>query len=114
MAGKTNRAGHVTKADVFDDLHFSPAEAASLKIKARILSALLKRIRQQHYTQARLTEVLDDYQPNISNLLNGKISKMSIEKLLSYAHRLNLNAEIILKFKPGPVRSKKVRVGLMA
>ena len=110
MAGRANKPGHVTKADIFDDLNFSPAEAASLKIKARILSALLKQIRQQRHTQAKLAEILNDYQPNISNLLNGKISRMSIEKLLAYAHRLNLNAEIVLKFRPGSVRSKKTGV----
>ena len=110
MAGRANRPGYVTKTDVFDDLDFPPAAAASLKIKARILSALLKQIRQQRHTQAKLAEILDDYQPNISNLLNGKISKMSIEKLLSYAHRLNLDADINLKFRPRSIRSKKVRV----
>ena len=110
MARRANRPGHVTKADIFDDLEFSPSEAASLKIKARILSALLKRIQQQRYTQARLAELLDDYKPNISNLLNGKISKMSIEKLLTYAHRLNLDAEITMKMRPRSARSKKVRV----
>ena len=109
MAGKTNRPGHVTKGDAFDDLHFSKAEAASLKIKARILSALLKQVRQQRYTQARLAEFLGDYQPNVSNLLNGKISKMSIEKLLIYAHRLNLDAEISLKFKPRWARRKRIK-----
>jgi predicted XRE-type DNA-binding protein len=110
MSGKTNRPSHVTRADVFDDLKFSEAEAAALKLKAKILAALLERIRRERYTQAKLVEILDDYQPNVSNLLNGKISKMSIEKLLGYAHRLNLNAEIILKFRPGSVRSKKVRL----
>ena len=110
MAGKTNRPSHVTKADVLDDLNFSPAEAAALKVKAKILSALLGRIRRLHYTQARLADVLDDYQPNISNLLRGKISKMSIEKLLSYAHRLNLDTEIILKFKPRAVRLRKTSI----
>lgn len=110
MAGKTNQATHVTKADVFDDLNFSQAEAAALKLKAKILSALLGRIQQLHYTQARLADVLDDYQPNISNLLHGKISRMSIEKLLSYAHRLNLDTEIILKFKPRPARPRKTSI----
>src|SRR5450432_705852 len=109
MSRKINRPSHVTRADVFDDLRFPEAEAAALKVKAKILATLLERIRRQHYSQATLVELLDDYQPNISNLLNGKISKMSIEKLLVYAHRLNLNAEIILKIKPGSVRSKKVQ-----
>ena len=110
MPGKTHRPSHITRTDVFDDLKFSEAEASALKIKAKILSALLERIRRERYTQATLVEILDDYQPNISNLLNGKISKMSIEKLLSYAHRLNLNAEIILKFKPSSVRLRKSRI----
>jgi predicted XRE-type DNA-binding protein len=104
---KINRPGHITKGDVFDDLNSSQAEAASLKIKARILSALLKQVQQHGYTQTHLAEVLQDYQPNISNLLNGKISKMSIEKLLTYAHRLNLDAEISLKFRPRSARKKK-------
>jgi predicted XRE-type DNA-binding protein len=98
MSGKANRPSQITKTDVFDDLRFSVAEASALKIKAKILAALLERIRCERYTQARLVEILDDYQPNVSNLVNGKISKMSIEKLLAYAHRLNLNAEISLKF----------------
>jgi predicted XRE-type DNA-binding protein len=110
MPEKMSRPRHVTRTDVFDDLKFSPAEAATLKIKAEILAAILQRIRRQNYTQAKVAEILDDYQPNISNLLNGKISRMSIEKLLSYAHRLNLNAEIVLKFKPSSVRSKKVQI----
>jgi predicted XRE-type DNA-binding protein len=111
MSDKTNRRSHViTETDVFDDLSFSPTEIVALKIKARILSALLKRIRRQNYTQGKLGEILDDYQPNISNLLNGKVSKMSIEKLLAYAQRLNLDADIILKIKPGSVRSKKIQI----
>jgi predicted XRE-type DNA-binding protein len=110
MSVKTNRPSHITTTDVFDDLKFSEAEASAWKIKAKILAALLERIRRQNYTQAKLAEILDDYQPNISNLLNGKISKMSIEKLLAYAHRLNLNADIILKIKPGSVRSKKFHI----
>jgi predicted XRE-type DNA-binding protein len=109
MSGNMSKPSHVTRTDIFDDLQFSQSDATTLKIKAKILSALLKRIQQQRFTQTKLSEILDDYQPNISNLLNGKISKMSIEKLLNYAHRLNLNAEIILKFKPGSVRSKKTR-----
>ena len=107
MPRETNKPTHVTKGDVFDDLGFSTAEATVLKIKARILSALLQRIRQQRRSQARLAEILDDYQPNITILLSGKISNITIEKLLNYADRLRLNAEI--KVKPIP-RSRNARV----
>jgi len=110
MSERTNKARHITRGDVFDDLGFSGPEAASLKVKAKILSALLECIRRRHYTQAQLVLILDDYQPNVSNLLNGKISKMSIEKLLHYGQRLNLVAEISLKPKPRQVRLRKTRV----
>lgn len=93
---------HITKGNIFDDLGFSREDAATLKIKAKILSAILKHVKARKYTQARLVEILDDYQPVVSNLLNGKISKLSIEKLLKYAYRLRLDADIV-------VREKKAR-----
>jgi predicted XRE-type DNA-binding protein len=107
MPKKQNKSGHITRGNVFDDLGFSPDDAATLKIKATILSALLDRIRQQQYTQTQLAAVLGDYQPNISNLLNGRISKMSIEKLLHYANRLSLDARISVRSR---IRSKTGRV----
>jgi len=110
MPKKSNQANHITDGDIFDDLGFSHEESVALKIKARILSTVLERIRQQRYTQAQLTAILHDYQPNVSNLLRGKISTMSIEKLLAYAHRLNLDAEITMKVKPRSTRQKKISV----
>ena len=110
MSEKSDKPRHITRGNVLDDLGFPPAEAAALKIKAKILNALLERIRQRHLTQNQLAQVLDEYQPNVSNLLNGKISKMSIEKLLYYGDRLSLNAEINLKPKPRSIRQRKTRV----
>jgi predicted XRE-type DNA-binding protein len=107
MPKKQNKPRHITKGNVFDDLGFSPDDAITLKIKAKILGALLDRIHQRQYTQAQLAEILADYQPNISNLLNGKISKMSIEKLLHYATRLSLDARISMRARP---RSRRAQV----
>jgi predicted XRE-type DNA-binding protein len=97
MKSTTNRPTHITKGNVFDDLGFSREDAAALKIKAKILSAILKHVKARKYTQARLVEILDEYQPVVSNLLNGKISQLSIEKLLKYAYRLRLDADIVMK-----------------
>jgi predicted XRE-type DNA-binding protein len=110
MAEESNKPRHVTRGDVFDDLGFSRTEAATLKVKAKILNALVERIRQRGYSQRQLVQLLDDYQPNISNLLNGKISKMSIEKLLCYAQRLNLETEITVKPRARSTRSRRSRV----
>jgi hypothetical protein len=39
-----SRPAHITKGDVLDDLGFSRAEAAALKVKATIVEAILAEI----------------------------------------------------------------------
>jgi predicted XRE-type DNA-binding protein len=92
-----NKPTHVVKGNVFDALGFSPSETSILKIKAEILSAILEDVRKKGYTQRELVEILDEYQPSISNLLKGRISQVSIEKLLRYADRLHLETRIAIR-----------------
>jgi predicted XRE-type DNA-binding protein len=89
-----NKATHVTTGDVFRDLGFSPERALALKFKARILIAILDEVKRKKYGQAQLVKVLDEHQPVVSNLLRGKITQMSIEKLLVYADRLGLLLDV--------------------
>ena len=92
-----NKPGHLTNGNIFDDLGFSREEANALKIKAKILSAIVKHVKGKKYTQAQLADLLDEYQPAVSNLLSGKISRVSIEKLLRYAYRLNIDADVVIR-----------------
>ena len=89
-----NKPTHIVKGNIFDALGFSASEASALKVKAEILSAILEHVRQKGYTQAQLVDILDEYQPSVSNLLKGRISQVSIEKLLRYADRLHLQTTI--------------------
>jgi predicted XRE-type DNA-binding protein len=93
-ASRNNKPGHVTKGDIFDDLGFSPAETLEMKIKAEIWQALLQHIEQHGFSQAYLVTTLKAHQPDVSNLLRGKISKISITKLIQFAGRLNLDARV--------------------
>lgn len=101
-----NKPAHITKGDVLDDLGFSRAEAAALKVKAQIFEGILGEIDRRRLTQRELVDLLDEYQPNVSNLINGRISKVSIEKLLYYAARLGLKSTI--EMRPA-VRARAVR-----
>ena len=103
-----NRPTHILKGNIFDALGFSASEASALKVKAEILSAILEHVRDQGYTQAQLVDILDEYQPSVSNLLKGRISQVSIEKLLRYADRLHLQTSIAVRSIEG--RSRRVRV----
>ena len=100
-----NIPAHIVKGNVLDALGFSRSEASALKVKAEILSAILEHVRARGYTQAQLVEILDEYQPSVSNLLKGRISQVSIEKLLRYADRLHLQTSIDVR----PVAAKSRR-----
>ncbi len=92
-----NKPTHVVKGNVFDALGFSASEASALKVKAEILSAILEHVRAEGYTQAQLVDLLDEYQPSVSNLLKGRIAQVSIEKLLCYADRLHLETSVAVR-----------------
>jgi predicted XRE-type DNA-binding protein len=99
---------HITKGDVLGDLGFSRSEDSALKVKAAIVEALLVEIDRRGFTQRELVDILDEYQPNVSNLMNGRISKISIEKLLHYADRLRMQSSIELR----PTRRSRIqRIG---
>jgi predicted XRE-type DNA-binding protein len=100
-----NKPTHITKGDVLDDLGFSRAQASALKIKAAIVEAILAEIERRGFTQRELVDILDEYQPNISNLMNGRIGKISIEKLLHYADRLRMQSSIELR----PTRRSRIQ-----
>lgn len=104
MTKKIQAVTHVTTGDVFDDLGFSRSEATALKIKADLLDAIRAEIDRKGYTQRQLVEILDEHQPAVSNLLRGKITQVSIEKLLRFSDRLGMKA--IVKIVPAP-RAKR-------
>jgi predicted XRE-type DNA-binding protein len=92
-----NKPTHIVKGNIFDALGFSASEASALKVKAEILSAILEHVRAKGYTQGQLVGILDEYQPSVSKLLKGRISQVSIEKLLRYADRLGLETRVAVK-----------------
>ena len=96
-----NAPTHITTGSVFYDLGFSKAESAAFEMKARLLIAVQKIVEKRGYTQRELEKLFDEPQPRISELLNGKISKMSIEKLLGYLERLGGMAQMKVTFKAG-------------
>jgi predicted XRE-type DNA-binding protein len=85
---------HVTRGDVLDDLGFTRSEATALKVKADLLDAIRAEIEQKRYTQRQLVNILDEHQPAVSNLMRGRITQVSIEKLLRYSDRLGMRTRL--------------------
>ena len=81
--------------NVFEDLGFSPEEAAALRLKTDLHSKVVKRA--AGYSQKQLQTILDEPQPRVSDLLRGKMSKFSLEMLVIYTEKLGLRTEIRTK-----------------
>jgi predicted XRE-type DNA-binding protein len=94
MAKRISVVTHVTRGDVLDDLGFSRSEATALKFKADLLDALRAEIERRNYSQKQLVDILDEHQPAVSNLMQGRINQVSIEKLLRYSDRLGMRARL--------------------
>ncbi len=89
-----NKPSHVSKGNVIDDLGFSPEEAAAIKLKASLHAEILRVVEKRKLKARELEKILDQPQPRISELLNGKISKISAEKLAGYLSRLGVEIKI--------------------
>jgi predicted XRE-type DNA-binding protein len=84
----------VIKGDIFDNLGIKQSQASELRMRADLLDAILRVVERHKLTQKQLAVVLDDHHPNISDLVNGRIAKFSIEKLVRYADRLGIETTV--------------------
>jgi predicted XRE-type DNA-binding protein len=111
--GSVERKPYLTKGSVFDDLGFSPSEALEIRVKAEIYRDLLQYINERGFSQQDLGTRLNIHQPDVSNLLNGRVSKFSVSKLIKFAGKLNLGAQVKLTKpkQPRVTASRKVTQG---
>jgi predicted XRE-type DNA-binding protein len=110
-AKQTSKPAHLTKGDIFDDLGLTPQEALEAKVKNDLWRDLVAHIEHRALNQADLAHKLRIHQPDVSNLLRGKLSKFSTGKLIHFAVRLNLGVKVKLVEPKRPVatpHSKKV------
>lgn len=73
--------------DVFSDLGFEPAEAAILRMRARLMSDLREQIEARNMTQTAAADWLGITQSRVSDLIRGKWEKFSLEMLITLATR---------------------------
>lgn len=88
---------HVTTGNVLDELDLDEQELLELKLKADLHQDILKIIRKRKFTPRQLEKLFDIPQPRVSELLRGKLSLLSVSKLLYYASLLGARADVKLK-----------------
>lgn len=69
---------------VFQDLYDSE-EARELEQRADLLIGIQDHIKEMGYTQAEVANITGMYQPDVSCLLNSKVSRFKIDRLIKIA-----------------------------
>lgn len=90
---------HRTKGNVLDELNLDPQELVELKFKAELHQQLLKLIKRKRLSPRDLEKILDVPQPRVSELMCGKLSVLSVSKLLFYVDLLGAYPNLTLKAK---------------
>jgi predicted XRE-type DNA-binding protein len=84
----------VGNENVFEDLGFEAEEALNLKARADLMLDLRAYIQMQGWTQAEAAEFLGETQPRISNLMQGDISRFSVDKLINLLGKVGMEVRI--------------------
>lgn len=79
---------------VFDALTDTPAEAANMKARSELLSALKARIRSWELPQEAAARRLGITRPRLNDLLRGKLAKFSLDALVNLATASGLTVHV--------------------
>jgi len=77
-----------SSGNIFADLGFEPAEAAVLQMRADLMSDLRRYIEKNQLSQAEAAKQLGVAQSRVSDLVQGKWEKFSLEMLITFEARL--------------------------
>jgi len=91
---------------VFYDLAATPQEAANLTARGLIMIAIEQRIKEEGWTQAEAAARLHVTQPRVSDLLNGKIGKFSLDALVNMLPPVGLTVDVRSVEHPAPAPKK--------
>ncbi|MEE8056679.1 MAG: XRE family transcriptional regulator [Pseudomonadales bacterium] len=83
--------------NIYEALGFEQAEAENLRIRSQLMMKLEAFIKKQEFTQTAAASFFGVEQPRISDLVNGKINKFTIDMLVNMLAKAQVRVD--LKFK---------------
>jgi predicted XRE-type DNA-binding protein len=97
---------HDSSGNVFQDMGMPDAEERLAK--GELARVIRRVIRERGLTQVQAADVLGVAQPDVSDLVRGKLSRFSMERLERFLNALDLEVRI----QVGPRPSGKARAGI--
>ncbi len=96
---------HKSSGNVFVDIGFSPAEAAELTAKSKLISAIGETIKRRRLTQSEAARRCGTDQPTLSKVLRGRMESVTIDRLTAWLMALGRTVEI--RVRPYDAKAKK-------
>lgn len=93
---------------VWDDIMDTPAEAENMRVRAALMRAVRERIDTFGWSQTTAATNLGITQPRVSELMNGRISKFSLDALVTLADRVGVHVRIVPDTDLAPVADDSV------
>jgi len=87
-----------SSGNVFEDLGLS--EPADRLAKAELARKVAEIITKRHLNQADAAKLLGVDQPKVSNIMNGRLSGFSLERLIHFLNVLGREVQIVVRQKP--------------
>jgi len=94
--------------NIFEAISADTAEAADMEFRADLLLVIRQIIEQRGWSQKEAAGALDVAQPRVSELLGGKLSLFSADKLISLLAKLGYR--IKPQYEPERQQPLKVKV----
>lgn len=88
----------VSSDNVFEDLGLK--NASELKTKTLLMIEIVRIVKRRKLTQTEIASILEIPQSKVSNLLNGKASGFSTDRLMRFLNALDQDVNITIKQKP--------------
>jgi len=83
-----------SSGNVFSDLGFPEPEASSLRFRARLMAAVAKNLKDLGKSQTALAADLGLHQSQVSDLLNRRIDRFSLDRLVDLASQAGVSVEV--------------------
>jgi predicted XRE-type DNA-binding protein len=109
MRSKERQIKPVGSGNFFVDMGDSPEEAALLSLKSYLFMELQEAASgaiQSGNTQQKLAKELGTTQPILSNILNGKMSSFTLDRIFSLLLKLKRNVHVCATATPAKGRAR--------
>lgn len=112
MASSKKPAFVRSSGNVFQDLRVEePAEALA---KSELAALIARALRARRLTQTAAAKLLGVDQPKISELMRGRLTRFSTERLMTFLTRLGRDVEIVVRERRAAGATARGRIHVRA